>query len=55
MLRELACEKANRQKLNWDDDENVPQEVIRRYTDEIAMNYERASDRAPIDDLRINE
>ena len=31
--------------MDWDD-ENVPPEVIKKYEEEIAFNYQRASDRA---------
>lgn len=33
-MKQLAYQKANKEKIDWDgDDENVPQEVIKRYSD----------------------
>lgn len=44
IFREVSISKPKK-GVEWD--ENVPQEIIKRYSDEIAKNYERASDRVP--------
>ena len=53
-MKQLEYQKVNKEKMKWSD-EDVPPEIIKRYSDEIAMNYERASDRAPLEDLNIDE
>ena len=40
--------------MDWND-ENVPPEVIRKYQEEFAFNYERASNRAAGNQMNFDE
>ena len=48
LIKEMGLKtELQRLRMKWEGEDDVPQEIIRQYSDEIAKKYEMASDRIP--------